>query len=167
MHNKRKTMNSKSERLEFIKKTIGKKDISSQDELLVELQEAGFTLTQATLSRDLKKLKIAKASRPSGNYVYVLPTNNLYKLVNEDTSIQENYRNFGFISIDFSGNLAVLKTKPGYASSLAYDIDNHHFREIIGTIAGDDTIMLVIKEGCTKENVKDALAKIIPNIIYY
>ena len=164
---KQQMMNIKSKRLEFIKKIIGEKEISSQEELLIDLQEGGFKLTQATLSRDLKKLKIAKASRPNGSYIYVLPTNNLYKIMTEDTTMQENYRNFGFISIDFSGNMAVIRTKPGYASSLAYDIDNHHFREILGTIAGDDTIMLVIKESCTKENVKEALARIIPNIIYY
>ena len=70
----------------------------------------------------------------------------------------------GFISIEFSANLAVIKTRPGYASSLAYDIDNRNFDEILGTIAGDDTIMLVIREGCTRAGVKNALSLIIPNI---
>ena len=70
----------------------------------------------------------------------------------------------GFISIEFSANLAVIKTRPGYASSLAYDIDNKEFDEILGTIAGDDTIILVIREGCTKTGVKNALSLIIPNI---
>ena len=70
----------------------------------------------------------------------------------------------GFISIEFSANLAVIKTRPGYASSLAYDIDNRNFDEILGTIAGDDTIMLFIREGCTRAGVKNALSLIIPNI---
>lgn len=76
----------------------------------------------------------------------------------------EMLRHNGFISIEFSHNIAVIKTRPGYASSLAYDIDMHNFHEIIGTIAGDDTIMLVIRENCTRTEVKHALANIIPNI---
>ena len=161
-------MNNKSNRHEFIKAVIGSREIGSQDELLAELNRAGYSLTQATLSRDLKKLKIAKASRPTGNYVYVLPSNENYELVPDNVSeAQTSLRNFGFISIEFSGNIAVIKTKPGYASSLAYDIDNHHLGEIIGTIAGDDTIMLIIKEGCTPTHVKTALTRLIPNIIYY
>jgi transcriptional regulator of arginine metabolism len=70
----------------------------------------------------------------------------------------------GFISIDFSANLAVIKTRPGYASSLAYDIDTHNFNEILGTIAGDDTILLVMREGCSHTGLKNALSLIIPNI---
>lgn len=64
----------------------------------------------------------------------------------------------------FGHNLAVIKTRPGYASSLAYDIDSKEFDEILGTIAGDDTIMLVVREGCTETGVKNALSLIIPNI---
>ena len=70
----------------------------------------------------------------------------------------------GVIGIEFSGNLAVIKTRPGYASSVAYDIDDHSFDEILGTIAGDDTILLVLREGCTRTSVMNALSLIIPNI---
>ena len=73
-------------------------------------------------------------------------------------------RNTGFKSIEFSANIAVIKTRPGYASSLAYDIDNASLHEIIGTIAGDDTIMMVVSEGCSRTDVKQALAHIIPDI---
>lgn len=82
----------------------------------------------------------------------------------EQHSASELLMHNGFISIEFSANLAVIKTRPGYASSLAYDIDNKEFDEILGTIAGDDTIILVIREGCTKTGVKNALSLIIPNI---
>ena len=144
-------MKSKNSRLDAIKIIISSKEVGSQEELLQELAKEGFRLTQATLSRDLKQLKVAKAASMNGNYVYVLPNNTMYK---------QN----GFISIEFSANLAVIKTRPGYASSLAYDIDNRNFDEILGTIAGDDTIMLVIREGCTRAGVKNALSLIIPNI---
>lgn len=79
-------------------------------------------------------------------------------------SASEMLRNNGFVSIEFSENIAVIKTRPGYASRLAYDIDDNDFHEIIGTIAGDDTIMLVIREGCSRTIVRQALAQIIPNI---
>ena len=79
-------------------------------------------------------------------------------------SINEMMIQTGFVSIKFSGNLAVIKTRPGYASSLAYDIDNRDFHEILGTIAGDDTILLVIREGIEQREVVRALSSIIPYI---
>lgn len=157
-------MKSKNSRLDAIKIIISSKEIGSQEELLQELAKEGFALTQATLSRDLKQLKVAKAASMNGNYVYVLPNNTMYKRMTEPLSAQEMLRYNGFVSIEFSGNLAVIKTRPGYASSLAYDIDNHNFDEIIGTIAGDDTLMLVLREGCTRTKVKNSLSLVIPNI---
>ena len=70
----------------------------------------------------------------------------------------------GFISLRFSGNVAVIRTRPGYASSIAYDIDNGHIEEILGTIAGDDTIMMILNEGVTRTEVVKSLRRIIPNI---
>ena len=148
-------MKSKSTRLDAIKMIISVKEIGSQDELLQELTKEGFSLTQATLSRDLKQLKVAKAASMNGNYVYVLPNNTMYKRMANPPGATEMMR---------QGNIAVIKTRPGYASSLAYDIDDHNFAEIIGTIAGDDTIMLVIREGYSRQNVTDTLRLIIPNI---
>ncbi len=68
------------------------------------------------------------------------------------------------MSINFSGNMGVIKTRPGYASSIAYNIDNSHIDEILGTIAGDDTIFIVIKQGVTKNEVTEALRDVVPNI---
>jgi transcriptional regulator of arginine metabolism len=143
---------------------ISSKEIGSQEELLQELAKEGFQLTQATLSRDLKQLKVAKAASMNGNYVYVLPNNTMYKRMVDPQSASEMLRHNGFISIEFSNNVAVIKTRPGYASSLAFDIDDSKFHEIIGTIAGDDTIILIIREGCSKTSVKQALAHVIPTI---
>ena len=162
--NKYTNMKSKNSRLDAIKLIISSKEIGSQDELLQELSKEGYVLTQATLSRDLKQLKVAKAASMNGNYVYVLPNNTMYKRMTEQHSVHEMMRYNGFISIEFSGNIAVIRTRPGYASSLAYDIDNREFDEILGTIAGDDTIMLVMREGCTRTDLKSALSLIIPKI---
>ena len=164
VRNKYTNMKSKNSRLDAIKLIISSKEIGSQDELLQELSKEGYVLTQATLSRDLKQLKVAKAASMNGNYVYVLPNNTMYKRMTEQHSVHEMMRYNGFISIEFSGNIAVIRTRPGYASSLAYDIDNREFDEILGTIAGDDTIMLVMREGCTRTDFKSALSLIIPNI---
>ncbi len=158
-------MKNKNNRLDSIKMIISSREIRSQEELLQQLCKEGYQLTQATLSRDLKQLKVAKAASISGNYVYVLPNNTLYKRISDTTETHDGNRYNGFISIEFSGNIAVIKTKPGYASSLAYDIDNHNFHEIMGTIAGDDTIMIIIREGHSRHDVTHTLANIIPNII--
>lgn len=157
-------MKAKNSRLDAIKMIISSKEIGSQEELLQELSKEGFQLTQATLSRDLKQLKVAKAASMNGNYVYVLPNNTMYKRITESHSATEMLRMDGIRGLEFSGNLAVIRTRPGYASSVAYDIDTHNLNEILGTIAGDDTILLVLREGCTRSSVVNALSLLIPNI---
>lgn len=157
-------MRIKNSRLEAIKKIISSKEIGSQEDLINELSREGFVLTQATLSRDLKQLKVAKAASMNGNYVYVLPNDTMYKRMVDTESLRDMMRHTGFVSIHFSRNIAVIKTRPGYASSLAYDIDNGQFNEILGTIAGDDTILLVLAEGYTQAQVKHALERLISNI---
>ena len=114
-------MKKKANRLDAIKMIISSKDVSSQEELLQALSKEGFELTQATLSRDLKQLKVAKAANMNGKYVYVLPNNIMYKRSN-DQSASEMLMTSGFVSLQFSGNIAVIRTRPGYASSMAYDI---------------------------------------------
>ena len=143
---------------------ISSQELGSQEELLAALQKEGFQLTQATLSRDLKQLKVAKASSMSGNYVYVLPNDTMYKRVSTPSKVREMMEVPGFISINFSGNMGVIKTRPGYASAIAWTIDGSDIPQIIGTIAGDDTIFIVIKEGITHREVINALSVAIPNI---
>ena len=126
-------MKKKANRLDAIKMIISSKDISSQEELLQALGKEGFELTQATLSRDLKQLKVAKAANMNGKYVYVLPNNIMYKRSN-DQSASEMLMTSGFISLHFS------------------------------TIAGDDTIMMVLHEAASHEEVRMFLSQIIPNI---
>ena len=157
-------MKVKNNRLEALRLIISSQQLGSQDELLTALQKEGFKLTQATLSRDLKQLKVAKAASMSGNSVYVLPNETMYKRVSTPNSIREMLKVPGFISINFSGNLGIIKTRPGYASSIAWNIDNSDIPEILGTIAGDDTIFIVIKEGIKHQEVIDALSDVVPNM---
>ena len=157
-------MKVKTNRLEALRLIISSQQLGSQDELLNALQKEGFKLTQATLSRDLKQLKVAKAASMSGNYVYVLPNETMYKRVATPNSIREMMRVPGFVSINFSGNMGIIKTRPGYASSIAWNIDNSDIPVILGTIAGDDTIFIVIKEGVKHQEVIDALSDVVPNM---
>jgi transcriptional regulator of arginine metabolism len=157
-------MKVKNNRLEALRLIISSQQLGSQDELLTALQKEGFKLTQATLSRDLKQLKLAKAASMSGNYVYVLPNETMYKRVSTPNSIREMLKVPGFVSINFSGNLGIIKTRPGYASSIAWNIDNSDIPEILGTIAGDDTIFIVIKEGIKHKEVIEALSDVVPNM---
>lgn len=154
-------MKVKASRLEALKMLISSKELSNQEEVLQALKVEGFLLTQATLSRDLKQLKVAKAASMNGKYVYVLPNETMYKRIHKPLSPTEMMQTPGFVSINFSGKMAIIKTRPGYASSIAYNIDSSDIPQIMGTIAGDDTIFIVIKEGTTPEEVKESLNGII------
>ena len=157
-------MKEKNSRLEALRLIISSKQMGSQDELLTALQAEGFSLTQATLSRDLKQLKVAKAATMGGNYVYVLPNESMYKRVSTPATVREMLQIPGFVSINFSGNMGVIKTRPGYASAIAWNIDRSNIPQILGTIAGDDNIFIVIKEGSSKQEVINALSDVIPNM---
>ena len=157
-------MKVKNSRVEALKMLISNMELGSQEEVLQALEREGFKLTQATLSRDLKQLKVAKAASMNGKYVYVLPNDTMYKRVTRPRTAMEMLQTSGFISISFSGNMGVIKTRPGYASSIAYNIDNSESPNIIGTIAGDDTIFIVIKEEATRDDVISDLTPIIGNI---
>lgn len=157
-------MKIKNNRLEALRMIISSQQLGSQEELLNALQREGFKLTQATLSRDLKQLKVAKAASMSGNYVYVLPNETMYKRVSTPQQVREMMQVPGFVSINFSANMGVIKTRPGYASSIAWNIDNSDIPQILGTIAGDDTIFIVIKQGCSEKDVIDSLSEVVPNM---
>ena len=157
-------MKNKNARLDAIKLIISTQEIGGQEELLGELSRAGFALTQATLSRDLKQLKVAKAANSAGHYVYVLPNNTMYRRTVDTRSLPEALLHTGFVSIKFSGNLAVLKTRPGYASRMAFDIDNGDIPNLLGTVAGDDTILLILVQGTDYNEIKRDLQSVIPDI---
>lgn len=159
-------MRNKNSRLETLKILISSQELCSQEEVLRALNKEGFQLTQATLSRDLKQLKVAKAASMNGKYVYVLPNETMYKRVTSPRMAREMLQMTGFISIHFTGNLGVIKTRPGYASSIAYNIDSSDTPSILGTIAGDDTIFIAIKEGIRPDEIVEDLSAIIPDIKY-
>jgi transcriptional regulator of arginine metabolism len=155
-------MKNKIERLSVIRKIILNGDVQSQEELLVKLKQDGFDLTQATLSRDLKTLQVGKIMHPVKGYIYVIP--GVDKKENPNEQARVNFLADGFKDLQFSGNLAVVRTLPGYASSIAAVIDKAAPWEIIGTVAGDDTILIILREGISKADLINALISVMPNL---
>ena len=155
-------MKNRVQRQLEIRKIIAKGKVHSQEELLATLKRRGFELTQATLSRDLKFLQVAKVPHPLKGYVYEIPENG--QLQKKPKQLRENYLADGFMSLHFSGNMAVMKTLPGYASSFAAVIDGAGQWEILGTIAGDDTILIIQREGTMKNDLINALVSIMPKL---
>ncbi len=151
-------MGKKEARLEVIRMIISRGEVGQQDELQHELEKAGYAAAQATLSRDLKLLRVSKVQDERGRYIYVLPEDKGYRRVSDTHVTQEALHRLGTVDVRFSGNLAVLKTPPGHASHVAYDIDQARLAQVLGTVAGDDTVLVVLEEGTDRAEVLDAIA---------
>lgn len=154
-------MGNKHSRLNAIRVIVAGERISSQDELLHRLLALGYECTQATLSRDLKELEVTKEVVTGGDCIYLLPDSPLHPNAEIPYGVQMSG---GVMSIAFSANIAVMKTRSGYACGIAKDIDRCGFESVLGTVAGDDTILMVVKEGYTKHDVLLQLERIIPEI---
>ena len=155
-------MNNRNERLMEIRRMIGSQNISSQEVLMKLLEKQGYELTQATLSRDLKYLKVAKMPDERSGYVYIL---------SDKEQVVENMGRSGsgfsgLISIVFAQGMAILRTLPGHASSIAYTIDGLDAYEIAGTIAGDDTILLIPRDGVSRVDLVNLLKLRMPGLIH-
>jgi len=148
-------------RLKAIKKIIRNHRIDSQETLLTHLATDGYSVTQATLSRDLKLLKVGKVSDGKEGYYYTLPGDD-ERRETERSFIQDVIR--GYVSIDFTGNLAVLRTLQGHAASVGFAMDNLNLKEILGTIAGEDTVLLIMRSGVTEEDMTLKLREKIPEL---
>lgn len=153
-------MRNKTKRLISIRQLIETELISSQEELLFRLKELGVEATQSTLSRDLKFMKVAKIPHKEKGYIYIIPENINEQKEEKISSIITD----AILSIDFSGNLAVIKTLPGYANAVTVLIDSENYFEVLGTIAGDDTIFIVMREGVSRSQLVEVLTSVHPGI---
>jgi transcriptional regulator of arginine metabolism len=151
-------MNSKTQRLSIIRKIIRSEYVSSQEELIARLEECGVQVTQSTLSRDLKFMQVAKVPNKEKGYVYVLPNSTL-----ADHQISTNITD-NIIQIAFSANMCVITTKPGYASAISVPIDSKGIPDVLGSLAGDNTILLILKENFNKAKLMDELVMLFPSI---
>lgn len=125
-----------------IREIITHREIETQDELVEALRDAGFQVTQATVSRDIKELLLIKVPMDDGRYKYSLPTDQRYNPTQKLRRVLVD----NFVHIDYSGNLVVMKCLPGTANSVAALIDSIEWPEIMGTISGDDTILIICRE---------------------
>lgn len=142
---------NKDTRLEVVKMIVSSQELSTQEELLRELERSGFPSTQATLSRDLRQLHISKGLNEAGVQIYMLPEKRRYQRVSDTHMTVQKMNRLGALSVKFSGNMAVLRTPPGHAAHVAYDIDNAEIPEVLGTVAGDDTIFMVLAEDTNRQ----------------
>lgn len=150
-------MKNKTNRLSAITELVNSREISSQEDLLQALTEAGFSLTQATLSRDLKQLKISRTLTDKGSYRY-------QATVPVVARSMEKGRITGGCTLAFSGSLAVLKTRSGFAGGIAAELDEKTGNAVLGTIAGDDTILIIPREGISRKEITTLLSSLIDNL---
>ena len=130
----------KLERHSKIVELIGKYEIDTQEELAERLREAGFTVTQATVSRDIRELKLTKVSMDNGRQRYTV--------MQSQSSYTDKYIRIlqdGYMSMDRAQNIIVIKTVAGMAMAVAASLDALHMHELVGCIAGDDTIMCAVR----------------------
>lgn len=147
----------KSKRQRKIIELISAYEIETQEELAKRLIDNGFTVTQATVSRDIRELNLTKIAVKSGKQKYAVP-NSTSMVIN---SKYMRVLNDGILSIETSANILVVKTVAGMAMAVGAAIDAINIKEIIGCIAGDDTIMCVVKEAESANKVKEYLENFI------
>lgn len=146
----------KLERHSKIVELIGKYEIETQEELAERLNQSGFRVTQATVSRDIRELKLSKVSSESGKQRYAV--------LQTQSSFSDKYIRIlrdGFLSMDMAQNILVVKTVSGMAMAVAAALDAIHFHEIVGCIAGDDTIMCAVRSVDDTIVVMDKIKKLL------
>ena len=149
----------KRKRHALILELIQQYEITTQDELLAKLRENGFEVTQATVSRDIKELRLVKAMSPSGQYRYMAGA------AQGDEYLAKFYTIFSgsVISVDYAGNTCVVKCYTGMAQAACAAIDAMHFEGIVGTLAGDDTIFVLCRTPELTQQLKSSLDKMLQN----
>ena len=161
IHNLCIKMKERTSRLKAIKKLIKNNRIKSQEELLGLLLNENFEVTQATLSRDLKLLKVGKVSDGHAGYVYTLPGDD-ERSENDEIFVQDFMR--GYVSIEWNDTTVVIKTFSGQANSVANALDSLNMNEILGTVAGDNCIFASLRKNVSGEQFIKALKNHIPNL---
>ena len=136
-----------------IREIIGEQEIETQDELVEALRRAGLNVTQATVSRDIKEMQLVKVPTEDGRYKYSLaPENRVYPLQKLKRALQDH-----FVHIDSTNNLIVMKCLPGTANTIGSLIDAMEWSEVMGTICGDDTILIICRTNKQSKATVDRL----------
>ncbi len=154
---------NKSERLIAIKEIISKDDITSQEELLKKLEGKGIKCTQATLSRNLRQLRVSRIPDGSGKLKYILQSREDTEPVDQEITDVIH----AIIDMVWAQNMMLIKTLPGYAAAVASHIDRSSRIEIAGTIAGDDTILLIPNDNYSQKTISQLLKQLLPGLQQY
>ena len=133
----------KSQRQAKIMEIISTKNVETQEQLLEELQREGFRGTQATISRDIKELRIVKELTSLGTYRYTTSSN---EVTGSFTTRLNNIFREGVIGFDYAQNIVVVRTLPGLASAAGSAIDSMNLSTVVGSLSGDDTVMIVMRD---------------------
>jgi len=136
-----------------IRDIITNNEIETQDQLVKSLKESGVDVTQATVSRDIKEMHLIKVPLSNGNYKYNLPPVHKY---NTEVKLHRALTD-AFVSIDSASHFLVLKTVPGNAQAIGSLLDNLNWPEMLGTICGDDTCLIICKEESFTTDVSERL----------
>ena len=150
----------KSKRHNAIIELISRYEIETQEDMISRLAELGYDVTQATVSRDIRELKLSKMMTSHGAYRYVRPQQENEKT----TSKLNNAVADSITSVEYSGNIVVLKTVPGLAMAVASGIDSMELSEVLGCIGGDDTIMIVTRNEEASVEVSLRIKELAKNI---
>lgn len=145
-------MNARVNRMRVICQILNAQVIANQEQLTLALRKQGMEVTQATLSRDLRDLKAEKRVMADGKSKYVIPPDT--SVEKRVLGIDSNLAKMSIHSVEFSGPFAVVKTRPGFANAVAYDIDARGQHLVLGTLAGDDTILVIPREGTSKHDLE-------------
>lgn len=143
----------KNARQKKILELIEKYDIDTQETLIEKLSEVGIAVTQTTVSRDIRELKLVKGMTGKGTYKYIVPGVRR----ENNTPVLNSALTEAVVKIEAARNIVVVKTFPGMANALAVCVDTLEHPHIVGSVAGDDTILLVIKDDDTAKMVEDKL----------
>ncbi|MCR4924958.1 MAG: arginine repressor [Clostridiales bacterium] len=146
----------KKKRHEAIIELINNFDINTQDELLVKLQESGFDVTQATISRDIKELRLVKTVGENGQYKYAV-NSAVEDNINGNISLFKGV----IISVECAVNMLVIKSSSGMAQAVCATIDAMKFEGVVGTLAGDDTIFIACASEETAKQLKNTINKML------
>ena len=134
------------------------RDIDTQEQLLEELRARGFTTTQATISRDIKELRLVKELTGSGGYRYALSERKTAST--SDTRLRNIFKE-GVISVDVAQNIVVVRTMPGLASAACSALDNMEIEGVVGTLAGDDTGILIMRDNALAQQFSSEVHKLL------
>ncbi len=157
-------MNKRQARLTAIADILLNNIVGSQEELLDLLRSRDCSVTQATLSRDLKTLRTSKVATEMGGYRYVIGSGLPTDKVIEQATVDKVSR-VAIEGISVSGQLVVIRTRNGYAGGVAYDIDDLDTPYILGTIAGADTVFVALRENAPMDAVFAALSRVLPQSV--